>query len=156
MAGSADDQQVGAQFVRQVDNGSHRVASPQMGLKLHLALFRHPACLLKHAVEAARCDPGLLPDLFDVLRRPIRFLRFVWIGNGKPAARSAAALHQAARMPSCAGSSPNSIFFVRPMLRSFSSKSVERHEFVRRRAEEMPPEFRELFARLRGRAVSHL
>jgi hypothetical protein len=69
MAGSADDQQIGTQFVCHIDYGSHWVTGPQMGLKLHPALFRHPACLLKHAVEAARGNPGLLPDLFDVLRQ---------------------------------------------------------------------------------------
>src|SRR5262249_61228501 len=37
-----------------------------------------------------------------------------------------------------------------------SSEGMERHEFVRRRAEEMPSELRKLFARLRECAVPHL
>jgi hypothetical protein len=46
----------------------------------------------------------------------------------------------------------------RSAARRFSniSEGMERHEFVRRRAEEMPPELRKLLARLGECAVAHL
>ena len=69
MAGSADHQEINVEFVRQIDNGSHGMAGQNVGLKLYAMLFRHPACLLKDAVEASRGDPGLLPNLLDIFRQ---------------------------------------------------------------------------------------
>ena len=70
MACGPDDQQIGLDVGRELDDVPHGVPRQDMGMKLHLALFRHAARALEHPMKIARRRPGSLPNLLYEFRNP--------------------------------------------------------------------------------------